>query len=39
MVKAESKHCFIKNDSVISLKREYPEFNAKFLEYVENQDK
>lgn len=39
MVKAESKHCFIKDNSVISLKKEYPEFNNKFLEYVENQDK
>lgn len=36
---ANSKHCFIKGDSVISLKREYPDFDKKFLEYVENQDK
>jgi len=39
MVKAESKHCFIKNNSVISLKREYPSFDKIFHEYVINQDK
>ena len=39
MVKAESKHCFIKNNLVISLKREYPSFDKIFQEYVINQDK
>ena len=39
MVSANSKHCFVKNESVISLKREYPDFNDIFLNYLENQDK
>ena len=38
MVSANSKHCFVKNESVISLKREYPDFNDIFLNYLENQD-
>ena len=39
MVSANSKHCFIKNESIISLKKEYPSFDSKFQEYVVNQDK
>lgn len=39
MVSANSKHCFVKNESVISLKREYTDFNDIFLNYLENQDK
>lgn len=39
MVSANSKHCFVKNESVISLRREYPDFNDIFLNYLENQDK
>lgn len=39
MVSANSSHCFIKNNSIISLKREYPDFNDKFQQYVINQDK
>ena len=38
MVSANSKHCFVKNESVISLRREYPDFNDIFLNYLENQD-
>ena len=38
MVSANSKNCFVKNESVISLKREYPDFNDIFLNYLENQD-
>ena len=39
MVSAHSSHCFIKGESIISLKKEYPSFNERFLEYVNNQDK
>lgn len=39
MVLAESKHCFIKDNSVISLRKEYVDFDKKFLDYIENQDK
>ena len=39
MVSASSSHCFIKNESIISLKRDYVDFHNKFLKYVENQDK
>ena len=36
---ANSKHCFIKENSIVSLKKEYADFDKKFLEYVEKQDK
>jgi len=39
MVLAESKHCFIKDNNIISLRKEYIDFDKKFLNYVENQDK
>jgi len=35
-VLAKSKHCFIKDDKVISVKRELPEFHEKFLSFYEN---
>ena len=39
MVLAESKHCFIKDNKIISLKKEYADFDKKFLDYIETQDK
>ena len=36
---ARSKHCFIKDNSIVSLKKEYPDFDKKFLNYVDNQEK
>ena len=36
---ASSKHCFIKDNSIVSLKKEYPDFDKKFLNYVDNQEK
>ncbi|MGM9968786.1 MAG: acyl-CoA thioesterase [Anaeroplasma sp.] len=33
-VKAYSKHCFLKDNNVISLKREYPDFHQKFQAYL-----
>lgn len=34
-VYAESSHCFIKASNVISLKKEYPEFDQKFRDFIE----
>lgn len=33
-VTAESSHCFIKDNNIISLKRDYIDFHNKFMDYI-----